>query len=178
MLLGVPRTGLCAIAGRLGPPRQPQRLWAGMMLVRLGHGGLVLVLRWDGGCLREGVARWHGCRRNSVRMAPGGDLPAEPGEFAGDRDRDDPVGLLAGVFELAPAGVQASLRFPGDVDDLWRLIALAALERLADPGMAAVVVGRFDQQPPRVRRAGLRDRASYGGAVVKRVAFMVPFLQG
>jgi len=35
---------------------------------------------------------------------------------------------------------------------------LAALERFADTGIAAVVVGRFDQQPPRVRRAGLRDR--------------------
>ena len=81
----------------------------------------------SGGCLREGVARWHGCRRNPVRMGvlPGGELPAEAGELAGDRDRDDPVGLAAGVLELAPAGVQPSLRAPGDVDDLggwsrWR----------------------------------------------------------
>ncbi len=69
------------------------------------------------------------------------------------------VGLLAGVLELSPAGVQRALRAPGDVDDLWRLVALAALERLADTGMTAVVVGRLDQQPPRVGRAGLRDRA-------------------
>jgi hypothetical protein len=43
-------------------------------------------------------------------MGPGGDLPAGSGVFAGDRDRDDAVGLLAGILELAPAGLQASLR--------------------------------------------------------------------
>ena len=35
---------------------------------------------------------------------PGGDLPAVGGEFAGDRDGDDPAWFAAGVFELAPAG--------------------------------------------------------------------------
>lgn len=66
---------------------------------------------------------------------------------------------MAGVFELAPAGVESSLRAPGDVDDLWWLVALAFLERAADAGLAAVVVGGFDQQPPRVGRAGLGDRS-------------------
>jgi hypothetical protein len=33
------------------------------------------------------------------------DLPAEAGELAGDRDRDDAIGLATGVLELAPAGV-------------------------------------------------------------------------
>ena len=61
------------------------------------------VLR-DGGCVREGVARRHGCRWNRVWM--GCDFPAVAGELAGDRDGDDRVGLFAGVFELAPAGVQ------------------------------------------------------------------------
>ncbi len=69
---------------------------------------------------------------------PGGDLPAVGGEFAGDRDGDDPAGFVAAVFELAPAGVQAALRAPGDVDDLGCLAALAALERFADHGLAAV----------------------------------------
>jgi len=45
-----------------------------------------------------------------------------------DRDRDDAVGLAAGVLELPPAGVQSALRAPRDVDDLSRLAALAALE--------------------------------------------------
>ena len=90
--------------------------------------------------------------------SPGGDLPAVGGEFAGDRDRDDPAGFTAGVFELAPAGVEPSLRFPGDVDDLGCLPALAALERLADHGPAAVVVARLDQQPAGVGGAGLGDR--------------------
>ncbi len=44
-------------------------------------------------------------------------------------------------FEHAAAGFESSLRAPGDVDDLGRLVALATLERLADPGVASVVVG-------------------------------------
>lgn len=92
------------------------------------------------------------------RCGAGGDLPAVGGELAGDRDRDDPAGFVAGVFELAPAGVEAPLRFPGDVDDLGCLAALAALERFTDRGAAAVVVGGLDQQPPRVGGAGLGDR--------------------
>src|SRR5581483_2297214 len=75
------------------------------------------------------------------------DLPAEAGEFAGDRDGNDAVGLLAHVLELVPAGVQATLRAPRDVDHSGVLAALAALERFGDAGAALVVVGRFDQQP-------------------------------
>ena len=88
----------------------------------------------------------------------GGDLPAVGGEFAGDRDRDDPAGFAPGVFELAPAGVQSALRFPGDVDDLGCVAALATLERFADYGPAAVVVGGLDQQSAGVGGAGLGDR--------------------
>ena len=69
--------------------------------------------------MREGVARRQGCRRYPVGMrGPGGDLPAVGGEFAGDRDGDDPAGFVACVFELAPAGVEPALGAPGDVDDL------------------------------------------------------------
>ena len=69
--------------------------------------------------MREGVARRQGCRRNEVGMGcPGGDLPAVGGELAGDRDRDDPAWFAAGVFELAPTGVEPALGAPGDVDDL------------------------------------------------------------
>jgi hypothetical protein len=89
---------------------------------------------------------------------PGGDLPAVGGELAGDRDRDDPAGLAARVFELAPAGVEPALGAPGDVDDPGRLPALAALERFTDDRAAAVVVGGLDQQPSGVRGAGLGDR--------------------
>ena len=88
----------------------------------------------------------------------GSDLPAVAGELAGDRDRDDLAGFAPRVFELAPAGVEATLRTPGDVDDLGCVAALAVLERLTDGGAAAVVVGGLDQQPPGVRGAGLRDR--------------------
>ena len=90
--------------------------------------------------------------------SPGGDLPAVAGELACDCDGDDPVGFAPGVFELAPAGVESALRFPGDVDDLGCLPALSALERFTDHRAAAVVVGSLDQQPPRVSGAGLGDR--------------------
>ena len=122
------------------------------MSLRRVVGVLFLLLRGLGAWLCEGVARRQGCRRNRVgmRVGPGGDLPAVAGELAGDGDRDDPAGFAAGVFELAPAGVEATLRFPGDVDDLGRVAALAALERFTDHRVAAVMVGRLDQQPPGV----------------------------
>jgi hypothetical protein len=122
-----------ARAGMLGPPRQPQP----GSVSGLARGGEppagARELRWERGCLREGVACRHGGRRNAVWMrGPGGDLPAVGGELAGDRDRDDPAGLAARVFELAPAGVEPALGAPGDVDDLGRLPALAAPERFTD----------------------------------------------
>ena len=86
------------------------------------------------------------------------DLPAVGGELACDSDRDDPAGLAPRVFELAPASVQPALRFPGDVDDIGCVPALAELERLTDAGALAVVVGGLDQQSPGVGRAGLGDR--------------------
>ena len=90
--------------GGAAPSRQPGTGCGGS-----GRDGN-LVLRRERGCLREGVARWHGCRRNPVRtgLLAGGELPAEASELAGDRDGDDPVALATGVFELAPAGVQPS----------------------------------------------------------------------
>src|ERR1019366_7037260 len=102
--------------GVLGPPRQPQRECR-FGLARVGE---------PFACGR------YGCRFE--RGGAGSDLPAVGGEFAGDRDGDDPAGFAAGVFELAPAGVEATLRTPGDVDDLGWVAALAALERFTDGG--------------------------------------------
>src|SRR5512142_3499550 len=45
---------------------------------------------------------WRSVRAGGL---PGGELPAEAREFAGDRDCDDAVALAAGVLELAPACV-------------------------------------------------------------------------
>src|ERR1039458_10171722 len=73
----------------------------------------------SGGCVR----RQDGGRDRVWLQRAGRDLPAVGGELAGDRDRDDRAGFVARVFELAPAGVEAALRFPGDVDDLGRLAA-------------------------------------------------------
>jgi hypothetical protein len=87
------------------------------------------------------------------------DLPAEAGEFAGDGDGDRAGGLGAGVLVLAPAGVEASLRAPGDVDDLGWLAALAALELGADRRVVLVVVGGLDERAAGVGGAGRGDRA-------------------
>src|SRR3954453_18716085 len=45
-----------------------------------------------------------------------GDRPADPGEFAGDGDRDDRAALAALLGEAAPDAVQSALRLPGDRD--------------------------------------------------------------
>jgi hypothetical protein len=78
---------------------------------------------------------------------------------AGDRYRDDRLALAAFAVESAPEPVQALLRFPGDRDRLGGLVLLAALERRAGAGWAAVVPGGLDQEPACVARAGLGDRA-------------------
>jgi hypothetical protein len=53
--------------------------------------------------------------------------------------------------------MQAMLRAPGDLEDVVGLAVVALGERLADPGRPGVVPGRFDEDPPRVPRAGLGD---------------------
>ena len=99
------------------------------------------------------------------------DRPAEPGELAGDGDRDDRAALAALGVEPAPDAVQPLLGLPGDRDHRLLLAVLAALERGAEPGWAAVVPGRLDQQPAGVPRAGLGDvalAAALAGAVLAR----------
>ena len=131
--------------------------------IERGHGEWLLIgCPRNAGCARCREARTGPASRNglSVKVSVGEcDLPAEACEFAGDGDCDDAVGLVAGVFELAPAGVQSPLRTPGDVDYLGGLAALAALERPAYPRMALVVIGGLDQQAAGVSRARFGDRA-------------------
>ena len=52
--------------------------------------------------------------------------PAEAGELAGDRDRDDRAALPALGVESLPDVVQASLCLPGDLDDVGGLSLLSA----------------------------------------------------
>ncbi len=56
------------------------------------------------------------------------ECPAEPGEFAGDGDRDDRAALAAVLGQAAPDSVQPLLRLPADRDDVGGLPVLAALE--------------------------------------------------
>ena len=79
-----------------------------------------------------------------------GECPAEAGELAGDGDRDDRAALPALRVESLPDAVKASLRLPGDLDDVGRLAFMAALERLALRGRATLVPCCLDEQPPGV----------------------------
>ena len=71
--------------------------------------------------------------------------PAEAGELARDGDRDDRAALATLAVQSAPCAVQALLCLPADRDDVRGLPGLAALERLALRGGAAVVPRGFDQ---------------------------------
>src|ERR671922_1171113 len=94
-----------------------------------------------------------------------GGLPAEGGELARARDRDGAGRLAAVLAQMRPTLVQAALRAPGDLNDARVLSGLAGGELAADARTAPVVVGGLDQQPARVRRAGLGDRALHALAV-------------
>ncbi len=56
-----------------------------------------------------------------------GERPAEPGELAGDDDRDDRAALRALISEAVPYLVQPALGLPGDRDHGGGLAFLAAL---------------------------------------------------
>lgn len=62
-------------------------------------------------------------------------------------------------MKRAPAGVQAPLRFPGDLTDARILALLAAGELETDGGGVPVVVRGLDQEPAGMSRAGLGDPA-------------------
>ena len=59
-------------------------------------------------------------------------LPEERGELASARDRDDAGWLAAVAVQVLPAGVEALLGAPGDLDHTWVLTRLPVSERVAD----------------------------------------------
>jgi hypothetical protein len=75
-----------------------------------------------------------GCLLNRRGARPGsvgaGECPAEPGELAGDGDRDERTALAALCVQSAPDVVQMLLGLPGDRQDVGGLAVLAALQRL------------------------------------------------
>src|SRR4051812_50154554 len=91
-----------------------------------------------------------------------GGLPAEGDELAGAGDRDDAGGLAALVVQVLPAGVQAPLGAPGDLDDAWVLAVLAGGERLADARRVSVVGGGLDEQGGGGGRGGPGGRGPPG----------------
>ena len=86
------------------------------------------------------------------------DLPDEVRELAGEGDHDDVAGFAALEPQSLPLAVKALLAAPADLDRAGVLAALAGREGLVDRWLVAVVLRGFDQQPARVRGAGLGDR--------------------
>src|SRR5215211_8503848 len=89
-----------------------------------------------------------------------GDGPDEAGQFAGDCCGDN-IGRLASAGELAVAGAQPQLRFPGDLADRTGLRLLAEQQLAADPRWKAVRPSCLDQQPARGAVASLREATAF-----------------
>jgi hypothetical protein len=123
-------------------------------------------------------------------LGRGGCGPAEAGELASCRDRDQ-GGVFAALAEPLVEAVKAVLGAPGDVEDVVGLALLAVLECHADAGWSLVVPCRFDQQPAGVTAAAWGSRSlsavrrlargvggsvgvpSVGGRVVWSLVYMV-----
>ena len=67
--------------------------------------------------------------------------------------------LVGHTHPAVVEAVQAVLGAPRDLQDVVGLAGLAVFERHADPRGALVVPGGLDEQPARVARTGLGDRA-------------------
>jgi hypothetical protein len=80
------------------------------------------------------------------------------GELAGDGDRDDRAPLAA-PLECVPALVERSSALVGTRAHRGGLPVSTRLERRACPRRPPLMPGRLDEQPARVRVAGLGDRA-------------------
>src|SRR5712691_5558133 len=86
------------------------------------------------------------------------ECPAVSGELAGDGDHDDRAGFASGL-ERVPAPVEPAGAAVGlSLYRRWLAVA-SACEQGADPVRVALVPGGLDQEPTRVRVAGLGDRA-------------------
>jgi hypothetical protein len=84
--------------------------------------------------------------------------PAVAGELTGDRDRDD-CAPFAAPLECVPAPVEPACALVGTRAYRGGLPLATLLERRACPQRSPLVPGRLDEQPARVRVAGLGDRA-------------------
>ena len=91
-------------------------------------------------------------------LVGGRGCPEEARELACARHDGDVVWLAAGTHPTIHL-VEALLCAIGDRKNMLGLAFLAVGERRAEPGRAAVMPRRLDQQTPGERRAGLGDRA-------------------
>jgi hypothetical protein len=82
--------------------------------------------------------------------------PDEGAEFASDGD-DDLVAHEAPCGQTHEAGVEPILCLPAPSEHLTGLSALAVREFLANLGRCRVMLGTFNEDPPRVGVAGFGD---------------------
>ena len=82
--------------------------------------------------------------------------PDEGAEFAGDRD-DDLVARKAPCGQPHEAGVEPVLCLPAQGKHLRGLSALAVREFFTDLGRCRVMLGTFDEDPPRMGVARFGD---------------------
>ena len=82
--------------------------------------------------------------------------PDEGAEFAGDRD-DDFVARKAPCGQTHEAGVEPVLCLPAQGEHPTGLPALAVREFFANFGRCRVMLGAFNEDPPRVGVASFRD---------------------
>ena len=87
-----------------------------------------------------------------------GEAPTEPGEFAGNGDRNNGGAHSAAFLEMLPPLVQAPSGLLGAGFDFGSLPGSASLQLQAGPVGLAVMPRRFHQQPAGVAVAGLGDR--------------------
>jgi hypothetical protein len=108
----------------------------------------------------------------------GGGLPQKRGQFASAGHGDDTGGLATLAVQALPLPVQALLGAPGDSAHAWVLAVLAALQGDPDAWLAAVVVGRFDQETAGVGGPGLGDGTLAAPAVAGVLAGHDPQIAG
>src|SRR5204862_7477246 len=87
-----------------------------------------------------------------------GGRPEKARELARDGDRRH-ARTLAALAHPRVQTVEAVLRAPGDLEHVIGLAVLPVPERDADPRRVRAVPGGFDQEPARIGRASLGDRA-------------------
>src|SRR5665213_716766 len=99
-----------------------------------------------------------------------GNGPDEASQLAGDCGGDD-IGRLASSGELAIAGAQPKLSFPGSLTDRLRLALLPQQQLAAEPGREPVGPCALDQYPASRVIARLGDTAAFDAGAARMLGW-------